>query len=41
MRGIKRRPGGSDLLVSVVLDPGHDPGLRAESVASLEAQTHT
>ncbi len=27
-------------LVSVVLDPGQDAGIRARSVASLEAQTH-
>jgi O-antigen biosynthesis protein len=39
VRGIRRR-GGDDVLVSVVLDPGHDEEIRAASVASLEAQTH-
>jgi GT2 family glycosyltransferase len=39
VRGLRRR--NDDVLVSVVLDPGRDAELRAESVASLEAQTHT
>ena len=40
-RGVRRRAARLTMLVSVVLDPGHDEELRAVSLASVENQTLT